>query len=378
MSDGLNCVDLFSGAGGFSLGFKQAGFTISAAVDRSEAALQTYSHNLPDANVIQADLQEVSSSQLFNRVDVSANEIDVLIGGPPCKGFSTAGKMNPDDPKNSLVANYVNILSKTSPRVVVMENVTGMLSMQDGEYVNQLINIFRREGYEISDKPVVLNAAHYGVPQHRNRVFFFASKRGTITPPTPTHYNPSLPDEKRPNAAEEPWVPLVDAVEDLAFLKYGEEALEHKLQPLSQYQAKMRAESGDELYNHLATNHTEDVRKRFKQLKPGQSGNDLPEEHQTKKHSLQRWHYGQPAPTATTLPDDFIHYSQPRIPTVRELARIQSFPDWFKFKGPRTTGGRRRENHVPQYSQVGNAVPPRLAKHVAESVKNHLRYPVRV
>lgn len=372
MDSGLNCLDLFAGAGGFSLGFQEAGYNIVAAVDRSEPALATYEYNIEDVQTIEADLQETSPKRIVEKIDFPANQIDVIIGGPPCKGFSTAGKMDPGNPKNSLVANYINIVSHIDPEVVVMENVTGLLSMEDGAYKERIVDGFRGEGFNLPDEPTVLNAANFGVPQRRRRVFFLAASHGEVKPPKPTHYDPHDEQAERPESATKPWIALEDAIGDLSFLRYGEEADEYKLRALSEYQKEIRSGYTGQLKNHKATNHSKRVRERFKQLEHGETEQDLPEEYQTKKHSLQRWHPKEPAPTVTTLPDDFIHYQHPRIPTVRELARIQSFPDWFEFKGPRTTGGKRRTNTVPQYTQVGNAVPPKLAKHVAKTVKEHI------
>ncbi len=372
MPSKLSCVDLFAGAGGFSLGFKQAGFDVKAAVDRSEDALKTYAHNQREVQTIQADLQDVNAGKLSRKFDFSTGEIDVLIGGPPCKGFSTAGRRDPSDPKNSLVANYINLISEISPEAVVMENVTGILTLEDGFFKEQIIEALKSEGYHVPEEPYVLNAANYGVPQQRERVFFLASKQGVVDRPSPTHSDPSLNTEESPETTDKEWVTIEDAIDDLSYLTYGEESEEYRLRPISEYQREMRKGADNSLYNHKATNHSKKVRQRFSHLNPGQTGKDLPEDQQTKKHSLQRWHHLQTAPTVTTLPDDFIHHEKDRIPTVRELARIQSFPDDFEFKGSRTTGGKRRRETVPQYSQVGNAVPPKLAKAVARSVRDHL------
>ncbi|WP_157969300.1 DNA cytosine methyltransferase [Haloplanus rubicundus] len=373
MAKSLTCIDLFSGAGGFSLGFRQAGFEIAAAIDRSEAALETYSHNLDDVITVRADIKDESPEKLFERAAITPGDIDVVIGGPPCKGFSVAGKMDPSNPKNSLVANYINIVSKIDPKAVVMENVTGILSMRDGEYRDRIVAAFRQEGYDISTEPAILNAADYGVPQQRKRVFFLASREGKLKPPKPTHYNPASDHDQGSESTADPWISTKDAIGDLSFLRYGEKATEYQQPSHTEYQGIMRKNARDRPFNHKATDHTDRVRERFEQLAAGDTGEDLPPKYQTKKHSLQRWHPDKPAPTVTTLPDDFIHYQRPRIPTVRELARLQSFPDWFKFKGPRTTGGKRRKNTVPQYSQVGNAVPPRLAKQVGKAVINQLQ-----
>ncbi|WP_175542112.1 DNA cytosine methyltransferase [Natrinema hispanicum] len=365
------CIDLFAGAGGFSLGFQEAGFDLLAAADKSEAALESYEHNLENVTTAGVYLDKISPQELSERVNVEPEEVDVVIGGPPCKGFSTAGKMDPDDPRNSLVANYINIVEYFDPDAVVMENVTGILHMADGEYKKRIIRAFRDAGYNIEDHPPTLRAAHYGVPQLRDRVFFLASKEGVIEPPSPTHYGPD--DDRSAESRDlEEYISVEDAIDDLSYLRYGEKSMEYELSATTDYQEEMR-DSSEKIFNHKATNHGETVRERFKRFEPGDEMGDLDEEYQTKKHSMKRWDPKKPAPTVTTLPEDFIHYSRPRIPTVRELARIQSFPDTFEFKGPRTTGGKRRRNTVPQYTQVGNAVPPKLAKSVAEAVKEHLQ-----
>lgn len=373
MTQSPTCIDLFAGAGGFSLGFRDAGFNIAAGIDRSGAALTTYSHNIEGVKTVEVDITEYSAKELVERADISPSEIDVVIGGPPCKGFSVAGKMDPNNPKNSLVANYINIVSEIDPDIVVMENVTGILSMRNGQYRDLIVNAFRQEGYNIPEEPPILNAADYGVPQQRERVFFLATKQDQLVPPEPTHYDSSVAPDDRPQSASQSWISTEDAIGDLSFLRYGDESSKYKLTALTPYQKQMREGSYSELFNHKSTNHTSRVRDRFKQLNHGESGDDLPPDYQTKKHSLQRWDPKKPAPTITTLPDDFVHYEHPRTPTVRELARLQSFPDWFEFKGPRTTGGKRRQSTVPQYSQVGNAVPPKLAKQVGLVVKNHLK-----
>jgi DNA (cytosine-5)-methyltransferase 1 len=254
MEGRLNCVDLFAGAGGFSLGFQEAGFDIVAAVDRSESALATYNHNLEGVQTIEADLQQVSPEEVVDKIGIAPDKVDVIIGGPPCKGFSTAGKMDSGNSKNSLVANYIGIVSGIQPQLVVMENVTGILSMEGGAYKERIIGGFRQEGFQISDNPIVLNAADFGVPQRRNRVFFLATRHDEIEPPKPTHYDPSLDPIARPETAEKPWVALEDAIGDLSFLQYGEEAEEYKLRPLSEYQKAIRCVNSSQLTNHKATN----------------------------------------------------------------------------------------------------------------------------
>lgn len=372
MTQTLRCVDLFAGAGGFSLGFKQASsenskYEFVAAVDNSSSALKTYDHNISPITTFQQDIQDFEASRMKSHTGYGASDIDVVIGGPPCKGFSVAGQMDPDDPRNRLVVEYADTVEKLDPDVVVMENVAGFLHMKNGEYLEDLTVSLENKGYSVQ-KPERLVAAKYGVPQLRDRVIIIATKQGSVKLPTPTHSSSSDGGEKE---QMDSYVTVGEAISDLAFLDYGEEATEYQSEPKSDYQENMR-DGSSKIHNHKAPNHGERVRTRFSKFSEGDSMDDIPPEFQTKKHSQVRWDASLPSPTVTTLPEDFIHYSKPRIPTVREMARIQSFPDWFEFRGPRTTGGSRRRKEVPQYSQVGNAVPPKLAKAIAEAIQQHM------
>lgn len=379
MEEDLRVIDLFCGAGGFSLGFEQAGFNIVAAVDRNESALKTYSYNFEDKEDPEAcnrtfplDVRDFSVEDLEEHTEYSAEDIDIVIGGPPCKGFSTAGRMNPDDPRNELVVEYAKTVCDLDPKVVVMENVTGILGMKDGKYIMDLQETLSAgaDGYTVSE-PVIITAADYGVPQLRERVVITATKEGSIELPSPTHYPEDSQEKIDTDHAMYSYVTVEDAIGDLSFLQYGQDTSEYKLWARTDYQKEMRLDS-EEIHNHVAPNHGETVRERFKQFEPGDTIDDISEDYQTKKHSMMRWDPDAPAPTVTTLPEDFIHYERTRIPTVREIARIQSFPDTFEFKGPRTTGGQRRRNSVPQYTQVGNAVPPKFAEKIAWKVREYL------
>lgn len=365
----IRCVDLFSGAGGFSLGFRQRGFDIIGAVDRSEAAMETYRHNFQDTPTFEQDVREFNAEVFESETDYSRSDVHVIIGGPPCKGFSTAGQMDSEDPRNELVVSYAETVGEFDPEVVVMENVAGLLSMKDGEYVSELRSSLSEQGYTLQ-QPQILLAADYGVPQLRKRVIIVATRSGEFKLPTPTHYpdqNQAALDSSQGN---QEYVTVEQAIDDLSFLRYGQESQEYKLRPRTDYQREMRR-GAERIHNHVAPNHGETVRERFNAFDPGQTIDELDEQYQTSKHSMYCWDPEQPSPTITTLPEDFVHYERLRIPTVREMARIQSFPDWFEFRGPRTTGGTRRRNSVPQYTQVGNAVPPRLASAIAGAVQQY-------
>lgn len=370
MTSGPHVVDLYCGAGGFSLGFKSAGFEIIAAVDRSEPALETYGHNIDEVETICEDVQEFDNGMLDERTGFTSAEVDVVIGGPPCKGFSTAGRMDPDDPRNKLVVEYGNTVGDLDPEIVVLENVTGLLSMKEGRYLDELRNVLSEQGYTVQE-PRILTAADYGVPQLRERVILIATKDHPVEIPQPTHRPVSGQAQLETDEGLNTYVSVEDAISDLAFLRYGEESTEYEFEAQARYQEEMRNGS-TQLHNHEAPNHGKTVRERFAQFDYGQKMSDLAEEYQTKKHTMVRWDPEKPSPTVTTLPEDFVHYDRDRIPTVREIARVQSFPDWFEFKGPRTTGGPQRRNTVPQYTQVGNAVPPKFAEAIGIEIKKCL------
>jgi DNA (cytosine-5)-methyltransferase 1 len=374
----LTCVDLFCGAGGFSLGFHRAGFDIAGATDINPDALNTYSHNFPQIDIYESDINQIArdTGDFLDALNTSVGEIEIVIGGPPCKGFSTAGSMDPDDPRNSLIESYLKVVEKLDPAVVVMENVEGILGMEGGKYAQKIQEELRSQGYQVPP-PQKICAAAYGVPQLRTRIFFTGFKSDTpLQLPEPTHHISPNPELKpsHPELDESSLSPVLsvsDAISDLAFLGIGEESEKYVMEPQTEYQEDLRR-GQKELFNHLSTNHGETVQKRLSMMPPGGTMDDIPEEYQTSKHTQQRFHPEHPAPTVTTLPEDMVHYEIPRIPTVRELARIQSFPDWFEFRGPRTTGGPHRKERCPQYSQVGNAVPPRLAEAIAEGIHGRL------
>ena len=272
-----------------------------------------------------------------------------MAGGPPCQGFSMAGKRDVNDPRNRLFKEMLRVVNDIHPPLFLLENVKGILSMQSGNVIKVIRESFEELGYNV--KIEILKASDFGVPQERERVFIIGTRigNGVLHPKS---------NMKKP-------INLSEAIGDLDFLDSGEMSEEYKSLPISKYQKIMR-KGCKKLYNHEAPNHSNQVIKRFSSMKPGQSGKDLPNDLKTKKQVLKKLEANKPAKTVTTLPEDYVHYKMNRILTVREMARIQSFPDDFVFLGPRTTGGERRKYELPQYSQIGNAVPPILAKKVGE------------
>lgn len=369
MASPLTCIDLFSGAGGFSLGFANAGFEISIATDYQESAGKTYKHNL-SFPFLQADIADLSSDidPLIENGDFKRDDVDVVIGGPPCKGFSTAGVYNPSDPRSSLLQHYIQVVEQIKPRAIIVENVLGAKTVAEGAYVEALLQQARELGYKI--RMLELNAVDYGVPQVRERLLFIGYlDDAPISRPVPTHTSDTGQQRLGETMTKKEYVTIADAISDLSFLPPGKRSREYQVPPQSEYQKMMRRSHDAPLYNHAAPDHSETVRERFKTLDEGEGIDELPPRLQTNKHTMKKYDRTKPANTVTTIPEDFVHYEQPRIPTVRELARLQSFPDWFEFRGPRTTGGQQRIDSLPQYSQVGNAVPPLMAEAIGRHVK---------
>ena len=388
-------LDLFSGAGGMAEGFLQAGFDIPFASDRSPQAALTYEYRHREQlgyklDYFCGDVQELAEEKKLKEfLGKDFFNIDVICGGPPCQGFSMAGKRNPDDLRNQLVRSYISILKQVQPKYFVMENVTGILSAkfsiyqgQTQSYENELVTkVLLKEFAEIGYENVViktLDTSDYGVPQRRKRVIFLGTR---------DDINIQL---VHPEPLKSQKITARNALSDLENIEIGSKIEEYKNQAESNYQINSRAGhtpnskgkkvKSKKLANHETSKHTSLVMERFGLLSPGDDFkkiyNNLSEEQQerykTRKHNCRRMLPNEPSPTVLTLPDDMVHYSKNRIFTVRELARLQSFDDSFEFLGKRTTGGILRKQETPQYTLVGNAVPPLLAKAIALEIKKNL------
>lgn len=338
-------IELFCGCGGMGLGLEQAGFEILYANDISKDATSTYEKNLHAGIVECKDISQISPRNVRKRIGRS---VDIVVAGTPCQGFSTLGKRDPDDPRNALFKHLVRFLEEFRPKMFVMENVSGMLSMRDGQNFEEIRKKLEKTGYNTTC--MKLSAAAYGVPQNRERVFIIGTTgdKGDIKIPRPS---------KRKTT-------IKDAISDLDFLDFGEESPTYAKPPDTKYQRAMRR-GCRVLHNHKASNHSRKVRDRFAMIPVGEDGNQVME---TGKRDCFKMNPDSQSRTVTTLPEDFVHYKKDRIPTVREMARLQSFPDWFVFMGPRTTGGDRRALTCCQYTQVGNAVPPMLARKLFKSI----------
>lgn len=363
MSQKLGVLDLFSGAGGFSNGFEQAGFEIVSAVEYDEKIAKTYSYNHPNTILYNKDIREISIKEIQDNFKLKKANIDVIVGGPPCQGFSMSGRRIRkkgkflEDERNFLFLEFHKFVKILKPKFFIIENVPGILNYNDTAIKEEIYSLFS-DDYAIDCK--VLNAADYGVPQLRKRAFFIGSQNKQHKDklfPTPTH-------------TPEKYITLWEAISNLPQIKNGEgeeKIPANNLTPQTKYQKTLSAKKSDFVYNHTSSKHKNETLKKLEQIKIGQRQADLPKNLQTKSvhsGSYGRMHVNKPAFTLTTRINTpsvgrIVHPYLNRTITPREAARIQSFPDDFRFIGNITTVG----------MQIGNAVPPILAKSLAEHLK---------
>ena len=346
-------IDMFAGAGGMSLGLEKAGFRVIYANEVNRDAAETYHRNFPHVNLERRDVREIDAKYVQKKLAI--RDVDLIVAGPPCQGFSVAGRRNPKDRRNRLFEEVLRFVEVFQPKIVVIENVVGMLSMAGGKVVAEITNNLRELGYFPHIRK--LRASNYGVPQNRERIFIISC---TL----------DIPEQELFPAPVARRISVEEALSDLEFLGVNEKALGYVCSPASAYQKLMRQNAPSIIHNHESSNHSLSIQRRFNRILPGQNGSDVLDASETGKHTYFRLDPGKPSRTLTTLPEDFIHYSKNRTPTVREMARIQSFPDDFIFCGPRTTGGRGRKVSCPQYTQVGNAVPPLMAEAVFRTLNS--------
>ncbi|MFC0271847.1 DNA cytosine methyltransferase [Metabacillus herbersteinensis] len=353
-----NILDLFSGCGGFSLGFEQAGFNVSLGVDIWSDALRTYKENHQNTETLEADLSEVSPEDLLSRVGLKKEDISVIIGGPPCQGFSLSGKREINDPRNKLYQAFVNTVDYIKPKIFVMENVPGLVRLFKGLAKDQILQEFEKVGYNVSYK--ILTAADYGVPQTRKRVFFVGLRKDLF--PFPFDYF-EFPQPTHGPDGTRPYITSKEAIDDLPLYNDNEQvedSMPYSITPSNEYQKLMR-EKSNAIFNHIPTIHKEQTRNIIAMVPDGGNYKDLPKElWETRKVNIAwtRMDSKKPCFTIDTGHNHHFHYLANRVPTCRESARIQSFPDDFIFKGTKTS----------QLKQVGNAVPPLLSKALANKV----------
>lgn len=349
----FHVLDLFSGAGGFSYGLDSVeGFRTEVAIDFDKNAINTFQKNFPNTKCICGN---ICDEKIKEEIICSAKErkVNMIIGGPPCQGFSLKGKnLGLDDPRNFLFLEYVDIVKRLMPPIFVIENVKNLLASEDGYFIRQIYEKFNAIGYTLNHG--ILNAYDFGVPQTRERTIIIGTLDSRGVP--------------LPKASEKTHTTVRDAISDLAYLESGEgkDISEYRNAPQSDYQKKLRNGS-TELYNHKATNHAKIALDKLKLIPPEGDKTSMPKELYGRQQFATTWArlvWNKPSPTIDTRFDTpsngrNSHPYLNRSITPREAARIQSFPDTFRFYGPK----------VSICKQIGNAVPPLLAIAIAEHIR---------
>lgn len=386
MNDSKTYIDLFSGCGGLSLGLHNAGWKGVFAIEKSEDAFKTLEHNLIKKkkhfdwpNWLEQkhhDINEILDNNSNDLIQLRG-KIDLVAGGPPCQGFSMAGRRIENDSRNDLINSYIKFIDYVKPKLIFFENVRGFTlgfknnNKKGKAYSTYVVEQLQNLGYSV--KGQLIDFSKYGIPQKRTRFILVGIQNDFL------NENPSINKDSffegiannkeaflvSKNLTLNPT--LENAISDLLQANgviesetpnfkegvYGE--------PISNYQKFIRKykRKNGRVDSHRFAKHTDTIKSRFKiALDENLTSSAYRERFQLKKSSTKILEASKPTPTITTLPDDYIHYCEPRIMTVREYARIQSFPDTYEFKGKYTTGGKRRTQEVPRYSQIGNAIPP--------------------
>ena len=397
-------IDLFAGCGGLSLGLYQAGWSGVFAVEKNKCAFETLKHNLIDKkhhfNWPQWLPQEPTDivellKQHEDELKSLRGKIDLVAGGPPCQGFSMAGKRMENDQRNKLVFSYISFIRLVQPRLLLFENVKGFTYSFDKvknpdaiPYSQIVVEQLEKLGYDVT--PYIINFAEFGVPQRRKRFILVGVRKAKKI--RSNEFMGRL-KEQLPKFIEQHRLTksptLSDAISDL-LKSNGTEPTPDRPgfqsgrygKPLTPYQKFLRmdiSESQDVPNSHSFARHTSEKTSCFEKLLSERStiaGRRIDGDERKKWGIRQRGitvlDPNTVSPTITGAPDDYLHYSEPRIMTVRECARIQSFPDWYEFKSKYTTGGEMRKREVPRYSQVGNAIPPLFAYQIGLILKEML------
>ena len=373
-------IDLFAGAGGMSLGFEQAGFDVRAAVEIDPIHCSVHKFNFPECAVIPRSVEGLSGAQIRAAAGIGKSRVDVVFGGPPCQGFSLIGHRSIDDPRNRLVLEFVRIVRELDARAFVFENVKGLTVGKQRAFLNEIIAAFEGAGYEVRTSWKVLDAAEYGVPQHRQRLILLGVKKGETLPPYPKAL--TLPADKCPPGEKARGPNCKEALGDLPDADRFSELLEGDEVPVkfgkaSAYASEMRCLTNDAWhYAHIRewdptwltssarTGHTDISQRRFAETPEG-SVEPISRFYKLAAKGLSNTLRAgtDGARGAFTSPRP-IHYLHARCVTVREMARLHGFPDWFRFHVTKWHGAR----------QIGNAVPPPLARAVAGEVLRALGF----
>jgi DNA (cytosine-5)-methyltransferase 1 len=384
-----NYIDLFAGCGGLSLGLHNAGWRGLFAIEKSLDAFKTLKYNLIDNKnhfdwptwLPQENIEIDRAIKLYkDNLNELKGRVDLVAGGPPCQGFSMAGRRNENDQRNNLIKSYIDFIKIIKPKILFFENVKGFTiefkknKDKGKEYSSYVENALNKAGYFV--KGELVNFGDYGIPQKRTR-FILVGVRKDLANASKEMANTffSKIKENRDSFLSEKRLTintnLKDAISDLLKANGLKESPDTKRfqagtysKIKSSYQLLMRKNIKNKIADsHRFPKHRPDIIEKFDViLKTCRKNKEIDaktrERFNIKKHTIIPLDKNDKSPTITTLPDDYIHYSEPRILTVREYARIQSFPDWYQFQGKYTTGGKRRTQEVPRYSQIGNAIPP--------------------
>jgi len=380
----LTYIDLFSGCGGLALGLHNAGWKGLFAVEKSSDAFETLKYNLIDKNnnfswpswleKKNYDINEVIKNYK-KELTLLRGKVKLIAGGPPCQGFSMAGRRDESDARNKLIDSYIQFVKYVEPEILFFENVKGFtIGFKKGNkrgeaYSEYVWKKLQKLGYDVHGK--IVDFSEYGIPQKRQRFILVATKKGEAKDFFEKLVQNRAEFFKSKNIADK--TSLSDAISDLLQSNGVVQSPDTKsfkaglyAKSKSNYQILMREQrklTNTVADSHRFANHRADTVKKFKYILkhgiPNKSIDDkLKEKFNLKKHTVVPLCQDSCTPTLTTLPDDYIHYCEPRILTVREYARIQSFPDTYLFRGKYTTGGARRRVDVPRYTQIGNAIPP--------------------
>ncbi len=357
----MNVIDLFAGCGGLSLGFVQAGYTIKKAVEIDSTIAETYFLNHPNVNVIVDDIKNISQSKIFKE-----GEADIIVGGPPCQGFSMAGARIRegfiDDPRNYLFEQYFFVVKKVQPQIFVMENVKGILTMHGGKIFKNIFKIFDGQNYDMQYK--IVKAVDFGIPQKRERIVIIGVRNKAVNLDEVWDFTKSKILETFPDYFDA--VTVQDAIGNLPKVSANGEVENPK--PVTNYQRYL-ASNESVLKNHNQTNHSKLAVNRMSRISNGANFTSLEEKiNSVHSGSYGRLCWNEQAPTITTRFDTpaggrFIHPEENRTLSPREAARIQSFPDDFIFCGGKTS----------ICKQIGNAVPPKISYFLAKLTENILK-----